>query len=62
MAQWRRDTEGDGRDAEESNERNYEELSAPHKTNPPANTRRRITLEELAQTVRLSTVLRSSNQ
>src|SRR5262245_66389422 len=27
-----RDTDADGRDAEESNERHYEQLSAPHKT------------------------------
>src|SRR5262245_57393060 len=29
----RRDTDADGRDAEEANERYYEELSAPHRTN-----------------------------
>ena len=37
----RRDTEADGGDAEESNERHYEQLSAPHNTNPLVIARRR---------------------
>ena len=35
----RRDTEADSSDAEESNERHYEQLSAPHNTNPLVITR-----------------------
>src|SRR4029453_12051627 len=41
----RRDTNADGCDAEEANERHYEELSAPHRTNPPSITRCRITFK-----------------
>src|SRR5262245_7575831 len=42
----RRDTDADGRDAEKANERDYEELSAPHGTNTSFDHRRRINLQE----------------